>query len=132
MPRLHRTKTECPTTAMYAARVRQQATRSLKLYLQDTPSLVFESEGRADISPVVDALFRLRHLEPGQVETAMWCHSVLARQIKSNLDRMGFLGEGADLIQSSINFLDSSGWWYVEGHWTSREGREGARLQVTA
>jgi hypothetical protein len=131
MPRLHRTKIECPTTETYAARVRQQATQAIKLYLQDTPALVFEQNEATSINPVVDALFRLRHLEPGQTEAAIWCHSVLVRKIKSDLDRMGLLFEGADLIQSSLSFLDSSGWWYIGGRWTSREEKR-AKMQVTA
>lgn len=135
MPRLHRAKSHLTkeTPEAYAALLRQQATETLQLYLQDTTSLVFERMGATDINPVADALFRLRHLQPGEIDTAIWCHGVLVRKIKRDLDQMGILGEGADLIQSVVNFLDISGWWYSKGHgpWMSRADLH-ASLQATA
>lgn len=133
MPKLDLRKTEpLDTPKTKAALVRLQATKALRLYLGNTPSLLFEeSVTTTDINPSVDAFFRLRHLRPGEIETAIWCHGALVRKLKGDLDQAGFVGEGADVLQSVVAFLDLSGWWYVDNHWTSREECR-ASLQVTA
>jgi hypothetical protein len=110
------------TPEAYAAEIRRRAPRALKDHLSGIS---------ATRTPVLEALILCGHLRPGQIETAIWCHRVLVRKIKRDLDRMGFPGDGNDLIMPLFNFLDGSDRWYERGNWITRE-EHFASLKATA
>jgi hypothetical protein len=128
MPRLEHTEPDRGvqkdkyTPEAYAAQVRRRAKRALDDWLSGIS---------ATRSPILDALVLSGHLRPGQIETAIWCHRVLVRKIKWDLERMGFPGDGHDVLLLLYNFLDASDWCYEKGRWITREEYR-ANLQATA
>lgn len=60
----------------------------------------------------------LRHLRPGDVQTAMLCHRALLREAREDIRDMGFIDEPwADLPRLVYNVLDAWGYSWRDGHW---------------
>jgi hypothetical protein len=68
------------------------------------------------------ALRRLRRLQSGQSERAIWCHRVLARAVREDLRILGWVDpRWSDAMRHLAVYLEQAGWEFAGGRWVVAE-----------
>jgi hypothetical protein len=99
-----------------------QARALLALRALLTPAVLRDIGGCEQEEDFARALRRLRRLQSGQAERAIWCHRVLARAVREDLRTLGWVDPlwSEALLHLSV-YLEHAGWEFAGGRWVVAE-----------
>ena len=72
----------------------------------------------------LEALLLLKHIRPGQVESAIWSHGVLIREAIRQLREIGLVDQWSDLINETHAFIEMHELEYRAGRWITHAEEE--------
>jgi hypothetical protein len=99
-----------------------QARAVLALRELITPAVVREIRSGEPAGDLIRALRRLRRLQSGQTERAVWCHRVLARAAREDLRTLGWVDpRWSEALRHLAVYLEQAGWEFVDGRWVVAE-----------
>ena len=93
-----------------------QAHAVLALRALITPAVLREILSGEPGEDLVRALRRLRRLQSGQTERAIWCHRVLARAVREDLRTLGWVDpRWSEALRHLAGYLEQAGWEFAGG-----------------
>jgi hypothetical protein len=99
-----------------------QARAVLALRALLTPAVlrdILSGESGVDLAR---ALCRLRRLQSGQTERAIWCHRALAREVRRDLRTLGWVDpRWSEALRHLAGYLEQAGWELASGRWVVAE-----------
>ena len=99
-----------------------QARAVLALQALLTPAVLRDIGSCEQEQDFARALRRLRRLQSGQTERAIWCHRVLARAAREDLRTLGWVDpRWSEALRHLAVYLDQAGWEFAGGRWVVAE-----------
>jgi hypothetical protein len=87
-----------------------------------TPAVLRDIRSGEPGEDLVRALRRLRRLQSGQTERAMWCHQVLAGAVREDLRTLGWVdSRWSEALRHLAVYLEQAGWEFAGGRWAVAE-----------
>jgi hypothetical protein len=95
-----------------------QARALLALRALLTPAVLRDIGSCEQEEDFARALRRLRRLQSGQTERAIWCHRVLARAAREDLRTLGWVDpRWSEALRHLALYLEQAGWEFAGGRW---------------
>ena len=99
-----------------------QAHAVLALRALLTPAVLRDILSGESGEDLARALRRLRGLQSGQTERAIWCHRVLARAVREDLRTLGCVdSRWSEALRHLAVYLEQAGWQFAGGRWVVAE-----------
>jgi hypothetical protein len=99
-----------------------QARAALALRALLTPAVLRDIGSCEQEEDFARALRRLRRLQSGQTERAIWCHRVLARAAREDLRTLGWVDpRWGEALRHVAVYLEEAGWEFADGRWVVAE-----------
>jgi hypothetical protein len=87
-----------------------------------TPAVLRDIPSGEPGTDLVRALRRLARLQAGQTERAIWCHRVLAKEVREDLRTLGWVDpRWSEALRHLAAYLEQAGWEFAGGRWAVAE-----------